>query len=180
MYLSKTTKNDPSMTSRLRKEFTGRLIGLYKQHAPEQKIKLTVNGYIRKGYAAGQIYGAGILRTYKAPFRPVIIDEDKLLNLIAQTDIALEDVHATDQNQCPDTTTIAQLTNPGFMGAFVQGIIDISRLSGVTNFQFLSAESCCNDCLELDGQIITIDLLESFAPPQHDSCLCVLIPLKGL
>ncbi len=106
--LSRETRQDPSKTGKLRKEFADSLIRVFKYHAADigeqsSRLSTTVDKYLRQGYLAGQIYSAVVLKLYKPPFKPMV-DEDSLLNIIADAQIT---------SQIPNTlgTMISNLPN---------------------------------------------------------------------
>lgn len=66
--------------------------------------------------------------------------------------------------------------------ADVEGNLAAYRASGlVSQKQWLASEDCCDDCQELDGEIVDLD--EDFSgdggsgPPLHPNCECDVLPV---
>ncbi len=177
--LSRETRQDPSQTGKLRKEFADSLIRVFKYHAADigeqsSRPSTTVDKYLRQGYLAGQIYSAVVLKLYKPPFKPMV-DEDSLLNIIADAQITLDDmlngVYRPEQNLITVLTT-------RLMSAFNRGVVDFSHQHGTTTFSYLAAANCSGECDIENGATYSLtDILAGRCPPIHEGCQCVLIPI---
>jgi len=63
--------------------------------------------------------------------------------------------------------------------ADTQGSIEGWRASGqVSAKEWLTAPDCCDECLDLDGEVVGIDeQFEDGDPPLHPNCRCCLLPV---
>lgn len=67
------------------------------------------------------------------------------------------------------------------MSASNQGAIEGYRQSKVVGRkEWLTADGCCEDCLDLSGEVVGIDEMFSGgveSPPLHPNCLCCVLPV---
>jgi len=88
---------------------------------------------------------------------------------------ALQDEHAFSD------TRAEMIARTETARADVQGSLDGYRAAGVQRKRWLTAPDCCDDCQELDGEVVDID--DEFpgdggdGPPLHPACRCDVLPV---
>ncbi len=103
--------------------------------------------------------------------------ERSALQVVGLNATTLEKLQGVIANGIEEMIAVTEMAD-----AFSQSALDSMRGFGVEYKRWVVAPDCCDECLDLDDEVVGID--ESFsegvdAPPLHPNCRCAIVPARA-